>query len=95
MCQRDKCLDNSRHVVQSSVFQVNLCMYPYSSQKGTARVFSAATRKCITKLEGHEGEISKVSCFLIWSNLFTSKNSMFSVSIGTKLLRFVQLSHSF
>ncbi|EAW70883.1 WD repeat domain 69, isoform CRA_d [Homo sapiens] len=30
-------------------------------QYGTARIFSAATRKCIAKLEGHEGEISKIS----------------------------------
>ena len=28
---------------------------------GTARVYNAANNKCMVKLEGHEGEISKVS----------------------------------
>lgn len=31
---------------------------------GTARVYNAASRKCLAKLEGHDGEISKVSCVM-------------------------------
>lgn len=31
---------------------------------GSARVYNAVTKQCIAKLEGHEDEISKVSC--VW-----------------------------
>lgn len=31
---------------------------------GSARVYNAGTKQCIAKLEGHEDEISKVSC--VW-----------------------------
>ena len=30
--------------------------------QGTGRVYNALTHHCVSKLEGHEGEISKVSC---------------------------------
>jgi hypothetical protein len=37
---------------------------------GTARVYNAVTQHCITKLEGHEGEISKVdgSTYILVNN---------------------------
>ena len=37
-----------------------------ASADGTARVYNAITHNCVAKLEGHEGEVSKVShpCFV-------------------------------
>ena len=33
-----------------------------ASADGTVRVYSSITQNCVTKLEGHDGEVSKVSC---------------------------------
>ena len=35
------------------------------SADGSGRVYNAVTHQCICKLEGHDGEISKVMQFLI------------------------------
>ena len=37
-------------------------MWSLLLSQGTGRVYNALTHHCVSKLEGHEGEISKVSC---------------------------------
>lgn len=37
-------------------------MWSLLVSQGTGRVYNALTHHCVSKLEGHEGEISKVSC---------------------------------
>lgn len=37
-------------------------MWSFLVSQGTGRVYNALTHHCVSKLEGHEGEISKVSC---------------------------------
>lgn len=39
-----------------------------ASADSTARVYNAVTHQCISVLQGHEGEISKVPCVL-WRRL--------------------------
>lgn len=36
-------------------------MWSLLVSQGTGRVYNALTHHCVSKLEGHEGEISKVS----------------------------------
>ena len=38
-----------------------------ASADGTGRCYNALTHNLVSKFEGHEGEISKVSVFILWA----------------------------
>lgn len=77
-------------------------MWSLLVSEGTGRVYNALTHHCVSKLEGHEGEISKVSCnynvsfvnilfFIVWKFFFLEVNRKATVEFYSVSQTSVQL----